>query len=342
MERLSGLDSAFLSLESSTMHLHVAIAAVIDPSTMAQPSTFDDLKAFISRRLMRDPAFRRRVVEVPFRLNHPRWVEDPNLDLDYGAKEDHNAIGAKFIQNWNVPGPDFPLHLDGAELVATYPVGPIMEGAGLNVTVLSYVDFGFLAGAELVPDVRDMADVVTAAMDDLLAAADEIDPPAAAPEPVAADATASNGSTAEADPTGRGSSVAGAPSDGAPTAPARGPRTTAPGKAARPAGKRSARKPAKKSEKKSAEGPGRKAAGSTSKTTRSTAAGKTGATSPNGAGAGLSAPRTTRKADRAGSRKTAGRSTQRPPDDAPALDMERLTRSCGPRPTLASRSARRR
>lgn len=80
MERLSGLDSAFLSLESSSMHLHVAIAAVIDPSTMAQPYAFDDLKSFISRRLMRDRAFRRRVVEVPFRLNHPLWIEDPNLD----------------------------------------------------------------------------------------------------------------------------------------------------------------------------------------------------------------------------------------------------------------------
>ena len=79
-----------------------------------------------------------------------------------------------------MPGPDFPLYLDGAELVATYPMGPIMEGAGLNVTVLSYmdnVDFGFLAGAELVPDVWDMADDVEGVMAELLAAADEIDPP---------------------------------------------------------------------------------------------------------------------------------------------------------------------
>ena len=73
----------------------------------------------------------------------------------------------------NVPGPDFPLYLDGAELVATYPLGPVSEGAGLNVTVLSYldnVDFGFLAAAELVPDVWDMADDVDKAMAELLAA----------------------------------------------------------------------------------------------------------------------------------------------------------------------------
>jgi diacylglycerol O-acyltransferase / wax synthase len=464
MERLSGLDSAFLSFETPAMHLHVAIAAVIDPSTMPEPYSFDQLKAFVSERLLADAAFRRRVVEVPFRLNHPIWVEDPHLDLDYhvrrhvlptpggpreltdlvgsivgvpldrsrplweihvieglhdgnvallgkihhaavdgvsgaelfvhlfdltpipeprpaageppaperipsdaelvghamlsqarrtlslpglvgrtmrtaghlvsrhrdpeavvgavplraprtpwsaaitphrtvafarvrlsdvrrvkdafgvkvndvvlaltsaavrryltghgalpaeplvgmcpvsvraedewgrpdnrvsamfvhlrtdvddpaarlraiarttrGAKEDHNAVGARLLQNWaehaapatfalatrlysrldiadrhppiynlivsNVPGPDFPLYLDGAELVATYPMGPVMEGAGLNVTVLSYrdnVDFGFLAAAELVPDVWDLADHIEEAMAELLAAA---------------------------------------------------------------------------------------------------------------------------------------------------------------------------
>ena len=466
MERLSGLDSGFLSFETPAVHLHVAIAAVIDPDTMPGEYRFEQLKGFIAERLLGDATFRRRVVEVPFRLNHPIWVEDPNLDLDYhvrrhalpapggnreltelvgsivgvpldrsrplweihvveglhdgnvalvgkihhaavdgvsgaelfvnlfdltptpaprepagpppeperipsdaemvghallsqarrtlglpallgrtvrtathlvgrhrdpeatvgavplraprtpwsaaitphrtvafarvrlgdvrrirmafgvkvndvvlaltasalrryladrdqlpaeplvamcpvsvrsedekgrqdnrisgmfvhlrtdiddvaervdaiamstrGAKEDHNAVDAKFLQNWaehaapatfalaarvysrlnvadrhppiynvvisNVPGPEFPLYLDGAELVAAYPLGPVMEGAGLNVTVLSYmdnVDFGFLAAAELVPDVWDMADDIDAAMKDLLAAAEE-------------------------------------------------------------------------------------------------------------------------------------------------------------------------
>ena len=466
MERLSGLDSAFLSFETPAMHLHVAIAAVVDPGTMPGEYSFEQIKAFVAGRLVGKAAFRRRVVEVPFRLNHPIWVEDPNFDLDYhirrhalpapggpreltelvgavvgvpldrsrplweihvveglhdgnialvgkihhaavdgvsgaelfihlfdltpepasrpddgadppeperipsdaelvghallsqmrraatlpalvgrtistathlvnrhrdpeavvgavplraprtpwsaaitphrrvafarvrlsdvrriraafgvkvndvvlalvasalrrylddgdalpdeplvamcpvsvrsedeagrsdnrisamfvhlrtdiddvaerldaialatrGAKEDHNAVDARFLQNWaehaapstfalatrlysrlnladrhppvynvvvsNVPGPDFPLYLDGAELVASYPMGPVMEGAGLNVTVLSYqdnVDFGFLACAELVPDVWDLADDIEAAMKDLLAAAD--------------------------------------------------------------------------------------------------------------------------------------------------------------------------
>ena len=43
MERLSGLDSAFLSLETPSMHLHVAMLAMVDCTTLglyrsAQPA----------------------------------------------------------------------------------------------------------------------------------------------------------------------------------------------------------------------------------------------------------------------------------------------------------------
>ena len=31
--------------------------------------------------------FRRRLVEVPFGLDHPYWIDDPNFDLDYHVRE---------------------------------------------------------------------------------------------------------------------------------------------------------------------------------------------------------------------------------------------------------------
>jgi WS/DGAT/MGAT family acyltransferase len=125
-----------------------------------------------------------------------------------GAKEEHNAIGATFLQDWaefaapntfnlasrlysslnladshrpvhnvvisNVPGPPFPLYYAGAEMVAAYPMGPLVMGAGLNITVLSYrdsVDFGFMACRELMPDVWDLADDVEVAFAELQKAA---------------------------------------------------------------------------------------------------------------------------------------------------------------------------
>ena len=53
-------------------------------------------------------------------------------------------------------------------------MGPIMEGAGLNITVFSYrdgVDLGLLADGDLVPDVEPLAAAIPVAFDELLAAA---------------------------------------------------------------------------------------------------------------------------------------------------------------------------
>jgi WS/DGAT/MGAT family acyltransferase len=55
----------------------------------------------------------------------------------------------------NVPGPQHPLYLAGAEMVANYPVSVIMDGVGLNITVMSYMghlDFGIVADREQIDD----------------------------------------------------------------------------------------------------------------------------------------------------------------------------------------------
>src|SRR5918997_6438443 len=57
----------------------------------------------------------------------------------------------------NVPGPQFPLYLAGAQLVANYPVSVITDGMGLNITVMSYrghLDFGIVADRDQMKDVR--------------------------------------------------------------------------------------------------------------------------------------------------------------------------------------------
>ncbi len=86
MERLSGLDAAFLYLETPTHHMHVAMTMVLDPATMPGGYSFDKIKQFVRSRLHVVPLFHRRLAEVPFRLNHPVWVEDPDFDLDYHVR----------------------------------------------------------------------------------------------------------------------------------------------------------------------------------------------------------------------------------------------------------------
>lgn len=57
----------------------------------------------------------------------------------------------------NVPGPQVPLYMAGARLVANYPVSVITDGMGLNITLMSYcgmVDFGIVADRDQMPDAK--------------------------------------------------------------------------------------------------------------------------------------------------------------------------------------------
>ncbi|MGH3578073.1 MAG: wax ester/triacylglycerol synthase domain-containing protein, partial [Mycobacterium sp.] len=74
MEQLSGLDASFLYLETPTLHMHIAMAMVFDPSTVPGGYSFERMKGLIAGRVLHSPVFRRRLVKVPFGLGHPVWV----------------------------------------------------------------------------------------------------------------------------------------------------------------------------------------------------------------------------------------------------------------------------
>ena len=83
MTRLSGLDASFLYMETPAMHTHVCLAAVLDPSTMPKPYAFEAIRDRIASRVPRIPPFRRIVHEVPMRLHHPVWVDDPDFAIEH-------------------------------------------------------------------------------------------------------------------------------------------------------------------------------------------------------------------------------------------------------------------
>lgn len=83
MQRLTGLDAGFLYMETSTSFLHVAGLIIVDPSTSPDGWGFEKVRHLYEQRLDQAPPFRRRLVEVPFGLHHPLWVEDPDFDLDW-------------------------------------------------------------------------------------------------------------------------------------------------------------------------------------------------------------------------------------------------------------------
>ena len=75
----------------------------------------------------------------------------------------------------NVPGPPVPLYAGGARLVAAYPFGPILEGAVINISVMSYdgaVDIGLITCPRAVPRPAEIARGFERAIDELAVAAE--------------------------------------------------------------------------------------------------------------------------------------------------------------------------
>ncbi|MET3844740.1 wax ester/triacylglycerol synthase family O-acyltransferase [Bradyrhizobium sp. OAE829] len=63
----------------------------------------------------------------------------------------------------NVPGPRQTLYAAGAELLHIFPVSISTHGMALNITVQSYrdqLDFGFIAGANIIPHVQVLCDML--------------------------------------------------------------------------------------------------------------------------------------------------------------------------------------
>ena len=83
VQRLTGLDAAFLALETPTAHMQIVGIAVLDPHSAPDGFSYDRVRQLLGARLHLIPPLRRRVVEVPLGLNNPVWIEDPDFDLDY-------------------------------------------------------------------------------------------------------------------------------------------------------------------------------------------------------------------------------------------------------------------
>jgi WS/DGAT/MGAT family acyltransferase len=85
MDQLSGQDAQFLYMESDSNPTHITSISIFDPAACGKSKTvrFEDILGHVKSRLHLNPAFRRRLVRVPFELDFPYWVDDKFFDLEY-------------------------------------------------------------------------------------------------------------------------------------------------------------------------------------------------------------------------------------------------------------------
>jgi diacylglycerol O-acyltransferase / wax synthase len=167
MQRLTGLDAGFLYMETPSSYMHVAGLAVFDPSAVPGGWTIERIKEHYRSRLHLASPFRRRLVEVPFGIHHPLWIEDPDFDLDWHIR--HIAVPP--------PGDDRKLadlvaHLVSLQLDRSKPLWELWVIEGLEsghiatLTKVHHAAIDGVSGAEIL-----------AAILELSAEGDEVPPP---------------------------------------------------------------------------------------------------------------------------------------------------------------------
>ncbi|HUJ05074.1 MAG TPA: wax ester/triacylglycerol synthase family O-acyltransferase [Streptosporangiaceae bacterium] len=87
MQQLTGLDAAFLALETPTSTGHVGGVCVLDPAEAPEPLTLARLTDVLEQRLPLVPVLRRKLLNVPLGLDQPYWVDDPDFDIEYHIRE---------------------------------------------------------------------------------------------------------------------------------------------------------------------------------------------------------------------------------------------------------------
>ncbi len=87
MEQLQGMDASFVALETPATPMHIGSLLIYDPSTAPGGFVrFKDILSFYASRMQLSKTMRQKLVKVPFSIDYPYWIEDPDFDLEFHVR----------------------------------------------------------------------------------------------------------------------------------------------------------------------------------------------------------------------------------------------------------------
>ena len=186
MRQLTSPDQQFLALEDGRTHGHASALGVYDPKTIARTSR--RVLRLITRARQDEPVERFAASTARCVLRKERHRRLPASLLEEAndfippalfartAKATVRVTSLPGIQApvnvaiSNVPGSPQPLCCAGALQRSQYPVSGVLDGLGLNITVVSYRDqleFGVVADREQLEDPWQLIAALTDALAEL-------------------------------------------------------------------------------------------------------------------------------------------------------------------------------
>ena len=158
MDRLSALDAGFLYLETPDTPMHVGSLTIFTSAAAARDGVFERFREHTVARFDLLPSYRRRLEMTPLGLDHPVWVDEDNLDLDYhlrhltlprpGTMEQLRALVARL----------HAIPLDRTRPLWQYHLIEGLEGGGFAVYVkVHHADMDGVAAMATVDVIFDFA-----------------------------------------------------------------------------------------------------------------------------------------------------------------------------------------
>ena len=86
MERFNGVDALLLYLETPGVHMHTLKIGVLDISKVPGGLDFGQIRELLDQRLGALAPFRRQLVETPWKMHHPVWLDNVEIDLNYHVR----------------------------------------------------------------------------------------------------------------------------------------------------------------------------------------------------------------------------------------------------------------
>ena len=156
MQQLTGVDASFLYMETNATYGHVSSLIIYDPKD-GEGASYERTRQLFEERLHLLEPMRRRVVQVPFDIDHPYWIEDPDLDLDFHIRQ--TAVPP--------PGDDEQLAELVSRIVARpldrtrplwelYVIYGLPEGRIAQLTKIHHAAIDGVGGAQLLGHILDL------------------------------------------------------------------------------------------------------------------------------------------------------------------------------------------
>ncbi len=156
MQQLTGVDASFLYMETPSTFGHVSSLIIYDPKG-TDGGTLERTKEIFRERLHLLDPMRRKLVEVPFNLDHPYWIEDPDLDLDFHIRETAVAPPGNEEQLSELVARLIARPLDRSRpLWELYVIHGLPGGLIAQLTKIHHATIDGVGGAQLLGNILDL------------------------------------------------------------------------------------------------------------------------------------------------------------------------------------------